>query len=241
MSEKKIDLIAQMLAKAESTTPEEAEALMAAAEKLMIKLGIDQAVVEARRAKDGKLQEKIITHRLDFRGNIAGEQYHIASSVCHAWGSLRVYKSNSPRYFHLHIVGFESDVERVVTIINSLLVQATVAMKAWWKENREDYRIFTTYDQDKARRGFVQGFGTGAGERIRASRAQAVEEAGTGTELVLFDRSAKVNEFYDTIPLNKGRARGVDGMFGAQASGQAAGRNANIGERSVTQGRGISA
>lgn len=237
----KIDLIAQMLAKAESTNPAEAEALMAAAEKLMLKLGIDEAVVQAHRAKDGQPQEKIITQSLDFRGNIAGEQYHIASSVCHAWGSLRVYKSNSPRYFHLHIVGFESDVRNAVTIINSLLVQATVAMKAWWKENRSDYSWLTPYDQDKARRGFVQGFGTGAGERIRTSRAQVVEEAGTGTELVLFDRSKKVNEFYDTIPLGKGRARGVAGMYGAQGAGQEAGRKANIGGNSVTQGRGISA
>lgn len=240
MSDKKIALIAQMLAKAESTTPEEAEALMEAAEKLMIKLGIDQAVVDAQRGRAGA-PEQVITRRLDFTGNLRGEQHHLASRVCNAWGSLKVYKSNSHKCFHLHIVGYESDVDRAVTIINSLQVQAVVALKAWWKSHKDEYDSLTSYNQEKARRGFVQGFGTGAGIRIHRSHREAVQEAGTGSSLVLRDRSVAVQDYFDTLPLRRGRARGITGFSSAESSGQAAGLVANTGGHSVTQGRGISA
>lgn len=45
--------IALLLNKAERTTPEEAEALTAAAEKLMLKYGIEQAHIDAKRRAAG--------------------------------------------------------------------------------------------------------------------------------------------------------------------------------------------
>ena len=71
MSEKKADLIAKLLAKAESTTPEEAEALREHAYRLMEKYMIDQAVIDARRARDGQASEKIVTRIIEFDGGYA--------------------------------------------------------------------------------------------------------------------------------------------------------------------------
>jgi hypothetical protein len=243
MSDKKIELIAQLLAKAESTTPEEAEALVAAAEKMMIKYAIDQSVIDARRAKKGEASEKIIEHRMDFTGAYRGEMINLAACVAHGLGGLRgmQYTGGKGKVFSYWIVGFESDVQQAVLLVNSLQVQGTVALAEWWKANKALYAAESSYNQEKARRSFFHGFGSGAGARIRESRATIVEEQTAGTALVLVDRTAKVQAYMDEKSLGKGRARSATGRDGAAAQGIAAGRKANTGGKSVSQGRGISA
>src|SRR5688572_5573226 len=54
-----IDKITKLLAKAESTTPEEAEALTAKATELMMRWSIDEAVIEARRVGAGKVDQVV--------------------------------------------------------------------------------------------------------------------------------------------------------------------------------------
>lgn len=243
MSEKKIELIAQLLAKAESTTPEEAEALTEHAERLMVKYMIDQATIDARRAKKGEASEKIIEKRLDFTGAYRGEMVHLSSMVIHGLGSLRMmqYTGGTGRVFSAYIIGFESDVAQAEALILSLQIQATVAVRAWWKENKSIYSWQNSYEQEKARRSFVHGFGTGAGARIRDSRAKVVSEASTGTDLVLVDRKAQVNAYMDAIPTKRSRSRNATGSDGAAGQGYKAGQNANTGGKSVSQGRGIGA
>lgn len=244
MSDKKLDLIAQMFAKAESTTPEEAEALMEAAEKLMIKYGFDQAVINERRAKKGEDAEKIVQEALYFTGAYRGEMINLGSAVCRGLGSLKNLQSttwNKGKTFVLYIIGFESDVKQAIMLINSLQLQAAVAVRAWWKENQAHYSIESSYNQEKARRSFVHGFGTGAGVRITESRRQAFESASKGTELVLVSREAKVTEHFDGIAKRNGRSRNATGRDGAAVDGYAAGKQANTGGKSVSQGRGIEA
>ncbi|QBZ73167.1 hypothetical protein SEA_TINSULPHUR_60 [Microbacterium phage TinSulphur] len=243
MSEKKIDLIAQLLAKAESTTPEEAQALLEAASKLMIKYSIDQAVIEERRAKEGKTGEKIVEKRLDFTGAYRGEMLNLCSSVVWGLGTLRAmqYTGGKGKVFSFYLVGFESDVEQAEILIRSLQLQAMVAVRNWWKEHKEGLSYLSNYDQEKKRRSFVHGFGSGAGSRIAEGRRQAVQESSTGTELVLVSRKAKVDEHMDGIATRKGRSRNATGQDAAAGHGYRAGREANTGERSMTQGRGIEA
>lgn len=244
MSEKKIDLIAQMLAKAESTTPEEAEALTAAAEKLMAKYLIDQAVIDERRAKKGQESEKIIEERLDFTGAYRGEMLNLANMVVYGLGTLRAmqYTGGKGKVFSFWLVGFESDVEQAKVLINSLQLQAAVAVRAWWKNgNKEAYSHRSAYDQEKARRSFVHGFGTGAGVRLRESRQEVVAESGKGTEIVLASRKIKVDERMEQISTGKARSRTATGRDFAAADGHAAGKQANIGSKAVGQGRGIEA
>lgn len=245
MSEKKIDLIAQMLAKAESTTPEEAEALMAAAAKMMAKYMIDQATIDERRAKQGKASEKIIEERLSYTGAYRGEMLHMCNMVIRALGTLRGMQATGARNgkeFYFWIIGFESDVQQAKLLIDSLHIQAMVAVRAWWKENKQALSWESSYNQEKARRSFVYGFGSGAGSRIRENRNQVVQEATPGTELVLVSRKERVDEYVQsTYALKSGRVRTATAGGYASADGYRAGREANTGEKSVSQGRGISA
>lgn len=91
MSDKKIELIQQLLAKAESTTPEEAEALTEHAERLMVKYGIEQAMLNSKKSeKDG---DKIVQETIDFTGAYRLEWVALGHQVCHGLGSLRTLKS----------------------------------------------------------------------------------------------------------------------------------------------------
>lgn len=236
MSEKKIDLIAQMLAKAESTTPEEAEALTEAAEKLMIKYAIDQSVIDERRAKKGEASEKIVEERLDFTGAYRGEMINLAWAVSNGLGNLRAMQNtsyNGGKLFSIWIIGFESDVAQAKVLIASLQIQAAVAVREWWKTTKDVYLLESSYNQEKARRSFVHGFGSGAGRRIKESRNQVVQALSKGTELVLVSRQVKVDSYMDEKSLRKGRARTATGGDGAAAHGYRAGQNANTGEKSV--------
>lgn len=243
MSDKKIDLIAQLLAKAESTTPEEAEALTEHAERLMVKYGIDQAVIAERRAKQGGPAEEIIEHRLDFTGAYRGEMLHLVTNVISGLGALRAlqYTGGTGKVFSIWVIGFESDVQQALTLIASLQVQAAVAVRTWWKGQKDLYLGESTYNQEKARRSFVHGFGTGVGSRIRASRATIVSEVSKGTELVLVSREAKVQEHVEAKATRKARSRTATGRDGAAVHGYEAGKNANTGGTALGQGKAISA
>ncbi|QKN87754.1 hypothetical protein IXEL_54 [Microbacterium phage Ixel] len=244
MTEKKIDLIAQMLAKAESTTPEEAEALTQAAQKMMAKYLIDQAVIDERRAKKGQESEKIIEQPLYFKGAFRGELLNLAWNVVRNLGDLRGMQNtgyDKGKTFVIWLVGFESDVKQAEVLINSLQLQAAVAVRAWWKENKDNYSWDSAYNQEKARRAFVQGFGTGVGAKLREAKQEAMSTVKTGTELVLVARAEKVQSHMDSKKLGKGRARTATAGGAANGQGYAAGKNANTGSKAVSQGRGIEA
>ncbi|QGJ88860.1 hypothetical protein PBI_TEAMOCIL_5 [Microbacterium phage Teamocil] len=238
--DKKADTIAALLAKAESTTPEEAEALREHAYRLMEKYMIDQAIIDARRAKLGQASEQIVTRIIAFEGMYRRDMVTLGSQVVHALGSMRPLVSNGRLINRLHIVGFESDVAQAEVLIRSLEVQALLAVKDWWYGVRNTVQYAYSPDRDKvrARHTFVTAFGMGAAERIEANRNQVIHEAGTGTELVLVDRRAKVDDFVDGMGLRTSHSkRKYDPN--AFVHGVAAGHQARTGERSVSMGRGL--
>lgn len=243
MSDKKIELIAQLLAKAEQTTPEEAEALTEHAERLMLKYGIEQAVINDRRAKSGQSEEEIVTVTMLFKGAYRLEYLFMGVEVAGALGSIRCMKSTyKNQSATLYMVGFKSDVEQAQVLLSSLMLQSVVATRVWWKVNKGLYAADTSYDQEAARRSFVRGFSIGAGRRIAANRQQAVHEAGSGTELVLVDRAAKVNAFVDsTMKLGVDKSRGGKGSYQARNAGFQAGQNASTGEKAVSNRKAVSA
>lgn len=241
---KMAERIAQLLAKAESTTPAEAEALTEAAEKLMVKYMIDQSVIDARRAKAGEASEKIVEVRMEFTGAYRPELVHLAWSVTQGLGNLRGMQytgGSGGKVYSYWIVGFESDVAQAKLLIESLQLQAAVAVRDWWKANKGEYWWQSAYEQEKARRSFVHGFASGAGRRIRENRQQAVQEVSKGTELVLVDRKVKVDAYMDEKRLRQGRARTATGFDSAAGQGYIAGQNANTGERSIGHTKRISA
>lgn len=242
MSESKIELIARLLAKAESTTPHEAEALTQHAERLMVKYAIDQAVIDARRAKEGKSHEAIIEVKVPFEGTYRDALMEMGNCAILALGQMRTLQSRVGNRTLLWIIGFEGDVKQAETLVRSLHVQALLAQKQWWRENAPAYRFGSDWDRRKARQDFIIGFGYGVYGRISENRLTTIEEAGNGTELVLLDRKALVDQFVDDMDIRKAREgnRKTDGR--AANAGAQAGRKARTGEREVgMNSRAISA
>lgn len=235
MTDAKLDLIAKLLAKAESTTPEEAEALTEHAERLMVKYGIEQARIDERRGRLGQEREEIVQERIVFTGTYARDMRELGASVALALDTvcpLHAEGAGSLLYF----VGHASDVQQARTLTASLEVQAMVAMRAWWAHQRDAYAWFTENDKRRARSGFIRGFAAGAAGRIRESRRAIVDEAGSGTELVLASRRERVHEAVNRMTTRRGRARqGADA--GAFMHGHRSGRQAQTGAPAEVRGR----
>lgn len=231
MNEAKLELITKLLAKAESTTPEEAEALTEHAERLMVKYGIEQARLDTRRAEAGRTREEIIQDRMLFAGAYARDIRELGAGIALALGAIRPMYGDASGGT-LYLVGFASDVQQAKILITSLEVQAMIAMRAWWKRERGRYQWHSESEKRHARSGFIRGFGIGAAERVRESRAAVIEEAGSGTELVLASRRDEVDAYADAIPTRRARMR-RGASPSAFAHGRRSGREANTGGRAV--------
>ena len=228
----KIDKIKLLLNKAESTTPEEAAALREAAEKMMARLGIDQAFVNAN-AKDSE-KEKHTSAEIHLTGRYAVGTAMAVYAAIDAFGvSYAVSYKRSNADITLRIFGRESQVERMKIIGESLHLQAIAAMSEWWKANRANYSYYTENEKFRVRRQFLFSFGAGAAQRIR-SEIVAAESENAGTALVLANESADAEAYARSIigGVRKGR-RLKGGDIAAQHGGRAAGRAANVGTTGV--------
>ena len=243
MSEKYADRIAALLAKAESTTPEEAEALMAKVEELMIKYGIEQAVIDAKRI-GATAPEKIITVKVFFGGSYSKGLLSMGHSIAQGLGTVRTLQRAGVRQRNdagkivngdqLYLIGYESDVKLAAMLINSLQLQCVVALAAWWKRN-DLVPFMGGMDKFVARRTFIIGFGDGAGRRIKDTYRRVVAEEtakSAGTDLVLVDRRKEVDRYTEET-FNPRKARSSSSRYdgGAAGAGREAGGRANVGSR----------
>jgi hypothetical protein len=228
--------IAKLLAKAEATTNQhEAEAFMEHAERLMLKHGVERAQLEAKQVGATRKTTPIVTKRIRIKD---GSGYALAFlAIGHEVGpvfnvrTLQSTISGSPDKM-IWFIGHEDDVADVETLFTSLMKQAQPAAVAWWrndgKANWNGWYAPTDNDAYLARREFIFGFARGAGARLRETRGRVVQQAGSGAELVLVDRSKAVDRWIeDNLQVGKGRAtnRRVGGA-GASSAGREAGRNA---------------
>lgn len=235
---KKTALIDQMLKKAESTTPEEAEALLEAATKLMARYGVTEAMLVASGAK---AKEQIGGETVTVKGVYSRELMFMIYHVCLASGTTRIlYSKWSDTHYRVTIYGYESDVKAMVTLAESLLVQATHATASWWRQHRAEYSYLAPFDQFVQRRTFITGFGDGAAAKMReavkvATVESDVERGTTGTELVLRERGKEVAEFVES---KAGRSRSFNtrsGNYAASAAGRAAGQRASLNQRGISK------
>lgn len=227
--------IAKLLAKAESTdSPAEAETLTAAAERLMVQWGISDAMVQDANRKGKKRTEKIVEERITITGGYCRGEVSMYFAVAHGLGTVRAFKSNSHRSTMevvFYAVGFESDVKRLWTLVESLRVQCTVARKAWWSTYTRKAAM-SANQRYLAQRQFIISFGHGVGDRLTATRQAETEAVEPGTAVVLADRSGKVDE-HMAANYNLKQGRGISGSLAGSAEGRQAGRNANLGGTQV--------
>lgn len=223
-----------LLKKAESTDSEhEREALSSAAEKLMLKHGIELAMLDLDR--DQTVKEEIVSRQIILTGIYSMQEmnglYEIAKSF-----KLGCFYTDWRRFnktIVLTVVGFERDVDDALIVMNSLRVQAAVALKNWWPTAK---RTVPANDGYKARREFVQYFHKGAASRIRQSRTEVIAEAGEKTALVLVDREQQVAASMSRFGLKSAKNRTTITGYGTGA-GYSAGKNANTGGRGIAAGQ----
>lgn len=204
MTEKKImERITLLLRKAESTTPEEAEALTEQAERLMNRHAIDQAAVEAARRARGEtvVADPIVMRSFTFTGGWAVLEATFRGHIGVAFGLRVIHFPNTASNRRMVVVGHESDVNRVVAVMESLRRQADIAMQVW-ERNDASVQLMALSGGGRTvrgwRRSYLLGFASGAARRIKANRLQAEQEVkGTGTDLVLVDRRAAVDQYVD--------------------------------------------
>lgn len=228
-----------MLKKAETTTPAEAEMIMAQVEKLMMKLGIDDMMSFARE----KRAEDIITVEASYDGVYAKAWVSMAFSIATALGDLECISSNvytQGTYkkcgLKLLIMGHANDANRAKTLIDSLSLQCIAPMTEHMRMFSLRAPYATASQKYNEKRSFIVGFGRGAAERIKRTRVQVVQEATAsepGTALVLAERGTIVRAAFDQAHPRTTKTRGMQIHASGYEQGKAAGRQARTGESEV--------
>jgi len=232
--------VALLLAQAEGTdNPVEAEAFTRKAEELMLKHGIDEAMIAARRP--GTKADPIIRERIPFVSQYAAAVVHLGTAVSQAFNCQNfqtLVTDKGARATHsIWLVGHQSDVQQAATLVQSLLVQIEAALNYWWKnEGRLICADMGGSKKYAARREFCFAFCNGVRSRLNEVYNRVVEEAGTGAELVLRDRTKLVEDWVNkNMTLGGSRAGKTRsaGDYHASLAGHAAGREA-VGTRKIT-------
>jgi hypothetical protein len=247
------DKIAKLLAKAESTTPEEAEMLTAKAQELMAQYAIDEAMIEAARGFSGESskygEEEFVAIGI-YRYSLS----KLTHVVLQANG-LRTFEwtGKNPRvvdgklYKETVVVvgcGQKGDLDRVRVLNTSLMLQAITAENAWWREHKHEHE-WKPKKGHYERRQFLLSFAYGVHQKMtaaaeRGKKAAEAEHSSDSVALVLRDKALVVQaEFEKRHPdLRSKRDSKKGGSMAAHAAGHAAGLRANTGEPSVGGERG---
>lgn len=232
--------IAGLLRKAESTTPEEAEALVAKAAELMAKWEIDDALVRLAMGKSNAKAEEIVQLTLQVTGIYFAPTLQLGHSIARRTGvrSIQSRRYQGKTEHDLYLIGYESDVHRAEMLFTSCLIQSMTAMQAHMRDSSRSW--MTGSQRFNERRSFLFGYADGVGEILtnanRAAQAATKAESterGHSMELALVDRKQKVNERVDT---KFGRLRHVNQrakIGSGYGQGREAGRNANLGGTGV--------
>ncbi|MGB2791280.1 MAG: hypothetical protein WBC29_01885 [Candidatus Moraniibacteriota bacterium] len=124
-------------------------------------------------------------------------------------------------------------------------MQAVSAMSSWWK-SFDDKAWMGGMEKFKARRDFIDGFGLGVSRKIKDAVAVARVEvdasttSGPSTELVLADRKTQVDaKLAEMYPRLRNVTGFSNGGSSALADGHSAGKQANIGQKGVTNRKRI--
>ncbi|WP_125611951.1 DUF2786 domain-containing protein [Specibacter cremeus] len=231
---KTLTLITRLLAKAEATGfPDEAQAFQEHAERLMVRYGIEQATVDAEAGRLGKPREAMVERHFPVTGTYRVGRSQGFTAIARAFNSVQVLESTGRTAKTLYLIGAESDVDQVMRLFHSLLVQMDGAMHAWWAA--VPYRdALSANDRTLERRQFQLSFLHRVAERITALHASEAAAGEPGRALVLVGRRERAEEHVRTLHprVRIVRPRGLlAGTHSAHAAGSAAGSRATVNER----------
>lgn len=223
MDTEQLDRIRRLLAKAEATTPHEAEALTQRAAELMAKYGIDRALLGRLHPETDSASDRMIlmeAPRADIKSFLLG-------GLAGAMRCTPILLTGGSAGKRIHLFGYRSDLERVDVLYTSLLLQMEVALLHATLGGQR-------HDRERAwRRSFLIGFCQVVVERVRAAEANAEETAvredapGMSTALVLADRKLVVQRRMQAAYPRTRRTR-VTYSGNGYADGREAGKRADI-------------
>lgn len=229
--------IRKLLAKAEddAATPAEAEAFTAKATQLMAAYGISRAMVAAADPSSDRPGDRILVMDAPY----ALDKSNLLSSVAaplRCRSVRRIDYPNGQKDISVHLFGYDSDLDRVMLLFTSLLVQAANALRALPIPSFEHPAAF--------RRSWLAGYSAAIHKRLTEAESAAADDVDTGPgsslAVVLADRRAVVDHrVRQEYPhLSTGRGRSLSGSGGS--AGYAAGQRAHLGSgrRGVRAGRG---
>jgi hypothetical protein len=262
LTEKLLDRIGALLAKAESTDSlHEAEALVAKAQQLATLHAVDLAAARQRTQRKHR-REQVTQRKLTLArrpGPGLRHQVLLFVTIAHV-NDVQVDIARNSTY--VLAFGFPSDIDVVEAMHASLATQmiagATAAIRRgdhkedlYWSDAaggwRSDARVF--------RSNFNDGFVTAIGERLRDARAKALAEhdaqpehaaaaRSSGAELVLVEKAQEVAAFHQTHSDARGSwtgapRAGAPWSPGGHRAGHRAGHQARLGgQRSIGGARG---
>jgi hypothetical protein len=206
--------IRKLLAVAEHpTTPTfEADAAARAAERLMSKYAVDEALLEAATPSTPKPQTRSIVVEAPY----ATAKTMLVGAVAQAYG-VRAITHRGTEPLRMTLVGFAGDLQIVDLLYTSLLLQATTGLR----RQRMSGRAF--------RRAFLIGFASEVGHRLAAAHQEAVADTGeASTALVLADRGREVEEAVREQFPRLGTTRATVSDAGGLQAGRASGADANL-------------
>lgn len=182
--------VQKLLAMAEDpgATPAEAEAFSRKAEAIMARYAITEAMLQAAGTK---AEEPIVNVRFDIGDPYALVKRDLAFAVANTFScrgvghpGTRYVNGRRKRTQAMTVIGYQSDVDKVQMLLGSLFIQMSRALVHTPVPSHINARTFRT--------SLCIGFKDSVWIRLQAMKKQAVHESGSGTDLVLADRSSRV-------------------------------------------------
>jgi hypothetical protein len=246
--DKYLTKLAALLRQAESTSNEhEAEAFMAAAQRLATATSIDLAVARAHSARKER-RAAPIAKRIEIGppGKRALRTYvQLFLAIARANDLTCDLAGNST---YVIAYGFETDIEVAEALYASLVVQMVRSSDAYLRSGT--YRRESNWVEERGRDGrwrkvrkpvhgitarisFQTAFARRIGERLADAREQttaevlqAAETTSSGTALVLQEKALEISDFYSRTSTARGAWRGWEGSGRSSTLAERAGRRA---------------
>ena len=222
--------IQALLTKAESTEfPDEAEALMAKAQELMVRHAIDEAML-AGAAGNGR--DEVVSDVVVVEAPYATAKATLLGSVARANDCRAIMGATGTGAQRCVVVGHESDLANVRTLFTALSVHAVRAMLAAEVPAHDTPRRF--------RHAFLLAFSGRIGERLLAAsataraEAQAVAGSGAGVAVVLANRSDEVDRAFREAFPNVRYTRLSSSSTAGRISGRRAADRAGLGQQRLS-------
>jgi len=235
-SDKTLERIRRLLAYAEhpNTGPEEAETFRERAYALMAKYGVQRAHLAA----SGQEPDELGTYALIIDKTHQEERVQLLNTIA-VFKTCRVMQWQLGGKSYVMICGHQSDLEVVKMLYASLSLQLA----------KEVANVTPSHGRSlaTARKSFIKGFRIRVGQKMdaanQAARAETAHVEGRSTDLVVRDRKAAVNDYFDSLTPNASYLKEREGTVdnAAYRAGVAAGDRADIGGPRIGGQRAINA